>query len=220
MTRQFRILLILLAVGVLSYLGIVAALKVYVLTYSQAPVGPPVSAIVVLSAGPVNSERDNRTAVRTLTGARLYSDLVAAGETPVLVLAGGQEPSERRPKALGMAELALDAGVPEADLRIEDRSRSTLQNAMFSKELVEGGFSGRVVVITERFHLPRSWATFRWAGASDILLLASDEPEEDVDWDNLFREALKWPFNAVRALTYSLLVALGWPEDDLVPLTS
>jgi len=215
--RVFRNLII---AGILFYLAIVAGLKVYVETYAQAPVDPPVSVIVVLSAGPVNSERDNRTAVRTAVGAELYSDLVAAGHDPVLVLAGGKEPSERRAKALGMAEVARDAGVPDASILIDDQSRSTLQNAMFSRQLVEGEFDGRTVVITDRFHLPRSWASFRWAGATDILLLAADGEDEEVDWDNLFREALKWPFNAVRALAVSVLVALGWPADDLVSLTN
>lgn len=206
--------------GLVLYLAIVAGLKAYVETYAQEPVGPPVSVIVVLSAGPVNSERDNRTAVRTAVGAKLYHDLVAAGEDPVLILAGGKEPSERRAKALGMAEMARDAGIPDTAILTEDRSRSTLQNALFSRNLVEGGFNGRTVIITDRFHLPRSWASFRWAGATDIRILAADGPHEDVDWDNLFREALKWPVNAIRALAFSILVFSGWPADALVILTS
>lgn len=210
----------LVIVGVCCYLAIVAGLKIYVETYAQAPVDPPVSFIVVLSAGPVNSERDNRTAVRTAVGAGLYTDLVAAGHDPLLILAGGKEPAERRAKAVGMAEMARDAGVPDTAILIEDQSRSTLQNAMFSRDLLEGGFDGSAVLITDRFHLPRSWASFRWVGANDILLLAADGPEEDVDWDNLFREAVKWPANVIRALAYSTLVFMGWPQDKLIALTS
>lgn len=215
--RVFRNIILVCGLGALALVG---ALKLYVLTFVQPPVSGPVAAVVVLSAGPINDTKDGRTSVRTRTGVDVYKQLKADGQSPKLVLAGGQEHYERRPKAVGMAEIALEEGVPEADILIEDRSRSTLQNAMFSYALIEKDAGSAVAIVTDRFHMPRSWASFKWAGDGPVILVSAERPEEPVDWDNLFREAPKWPLNFARAVAFSVLDAFGWPEEDLIKLTN
>jgi len=215
-----RILRYLILVCGLGALGLVGLLKLYVLTFVQPPVTGQIAGVVVLSAGPINDTKDGRTSVRTRVGVQLYNRLRAEGQTPKLVLAGGQEHYEWRPKAVGMAEIAREMGVPDADILIEGRSRSTLQNAMFSYGLLNKAPEQAVAIITDRFHLPRSWASFKWAGEGPVILVSAEEPEEDVDWDNLFREAPKWPLNFSRAILYSALRAAGWPEEDVIHLTN
>lgn len=215
-----RIIRTLILVCGLGALALVGALKLYVLTFDQPPVTGPVAAVVVLSAGPINDTKDGRTSVRTRIGVDVYNALKAQGQSPKLVLAGGQEHYERRPKAEGMAEIAREGGVPDSDIVIEGRSRSTLQNAMFSYDLIDKDEAAAVAIVTDRFHLPRSWASFKWAGDGPVILVSAERPEEPVDWDNLFREAPKWPLNFARAAAYSVLNAFDWPQDDLIRLTN
>jgi len=205
-----------IVVVIAAYVLLVGVQRVYVETYAQAPVERPVSAVVVLSSGPVTPGRSGRTAARTRAGVNLYFALSNADDEPRLVLSGGKGKGERMSKAEGMKELALDEGVPPHAILVEDRSGSTLQNALFSRQALEGDASGQVVIVTDRFHIPRAWASFRWAGMSDLILVAADGEDEPVDWDNLMGEAVKWPVNIARAAAYSALSAAGWSKHDLL----
>ena len=206
----------LIVIVIAAFVLLVGVQRVYVETYTQAPVERPVRAVVVLSSGPVTPGRDGRTAVRTRAGVKLYFALSNADDEPRLVLSGGKGEGERVSKAEGMKELALEEGVPPNAILVEDRSGSTLQNALFSRHALGGDAPGQVVVVTDRFHIPRAWASFRWAGMSDLILVAADGEDEPVDWDNLMGEAVKWPVNIARAAAYSALSAAGWSKHDLL----
>jgi vancomycin permeability regulator SanA len=175
-----------------------------------------VSAVVILSSGPVAPGRDGRTAARTRAGVKLYLTLSSAEDEPRLVLSGGKGAGERVSKAEGMKEIALDEGVPPNAILLEERSGSTLQNALFSRQALGGDVPGHVVIVTDRFHIPRAWASFRWAGMNDLILVAADGEDEPVDWDNLMGEAVKWPVNIARAAAFSALSAAGWSKHDLL----
>ncbi len=59
----------------------------------------------------------------------------------------------------------LDIGIPEQDILIEQESNNTYENAVFSKPLIEGSFSGKkFLLITSASHMRRSLACFRKAG--------------------------------------------------------
>ena len=110
-------------------------------------------AIVVLGCGSAA-----RLARRVERGARLYR----AGAAPLLLLSGGGRGSE--PEAEVMRRLALAAGVPEAALLLESGSRNTWENAQESAHLLRLRGLGRVVLVSDRAHLPRAALQFRLAG--------------------------------------------------------
>ena len=198
-----------------GYFFVVLGMRVYVETYAQAPIEGPVSAIVVLSSGPVRSDQTGRSEVRTRVGADLYFTLIEAGDDPKLVLSGGKGEYEKTSKAEGMKNIAISEGVPPDAILIEGRSDSTLQNALFSRQVLELDPPGRIAVVTDRFHIPRAWASFRWAGMSDLVMVSADGEDEQVDWDNLMGEGIKWPANTLRGAAFSALVAVGWAQEDL-----
>jgi len=112
-----------------------------------------------------------------------------------------------------MARYAQSLGVPQPVLVEENRAQSTLQNALFTLELNES--FRRYIIVTEAFHLPRSWASFRWAAwqmnvpdTSFALVMSEDvrrqQPDELVNWAILFRESLAIWFNIGRAAAYSV----------------
>ena len=123
-----------------------------------------VDAIVVLGApvGPTLEER-----VRA--GVALWQQGVA----PRMILSG------IAPEAPTMARMASQLGVPEAALWIEDRARSTQENALRSAELLRAAGLRSALVVTTPYHLRRAMALFRRAGID-----AYDAVQVRVDFAN------------------------------------
>jgi uncharacterized SAM-binding protein YcdF (DUF218 family) len=63
-----------------------------------------------------------------------------------------------------MRDMLRVLGVPDAAMRHEGRSRNTLENARFSRDLVQQVGARRVLLVTSSLHMPRALATFRAAG--------------------------------------------------------
>ena len=132
---------------------------------------PQADAVVVLGgamdAGPPGYPYPNLgpAADRVWQAARLYH----AGKAGRLVLSGGgvEWQGERVfTEAEAMRTLLSDLGVPESALVIENQSRSTRENALFSAELLHRLGLTRVLLVTSALHMPRALATFRAAGVA------------------------------------------------------
>src|SRR5262245_43729527 len=106
-------------------------------------------AIVVLGApvGPTLEE-----------GVRAGVALWRQGLAPRMIVSG------IAPEAPTMARMANALGVPENALWIEDRARSTQENAQRSAELLLSAGLRSALVVTTPYHLRRALAFFRRAG--------------------------------------------------------
>lgn len=62
------------------------------------------------------------------------------------------------------ADMFESLGIPRSRLIIERRSRNTVENAEFSKALVDPKPGERWLLVTSAFHMPRSVGLFRKAG--------------------------------------------------------
>ncbi|WP_089025347.1 YdcF family protein [Bradyrhizobium mercantei] len=62
------------------------------------------------------------------------------------------------------AEMFESLGIPKSRLTIERRSRNTVENAEFSKALVDPKPGERWLLVTSAYHMPRSVGLFRKAG--------------------------------------------------------
>ena len=81
----------------------------------------------------------------------------ATGKRPLLVLSGGQGPGENISEAEAMRRYAVNKGVPEESILLEDKSKNTYENFHNSKELLAARFSGpKGVFSTTSFHVFRS----------------------------------------------------------------
>jgi uncharacterized SAM-binding protein YcdF (DUF218 family) len=60
----------------------------------------------------------------------------------------------------------VDLGIPADDILVEGESKTTTENAVFAKKIIDslGGLKGKAVLITSAFHIPRATATFESAG--------------------------------------------------------
>ncbi len=128
--------------------------------------GTHVDAIVVLGAG-VRAPGSLRPRVeptpvaleRVFCGAELYH----AGVAPTLLVSGGDASifGEGPQEAATMKRVAMDLGVPEPAIRLEDRSRTTYENLVETRRLLG---PARIVLVTSAAHIPRAVALARAQG--------------------------------------------------------
>jgi uncharacterized SAM-binding protein YcdF (DUF218 family) len=71
---------------------------------------------------------------------------------------------EERPEAEYALRLLESLGVPPGRVVAESKSRNTVENARFSRELAQPKPGERWLLVTSAYHLPRSVGVFRQAG--------------------------------------------------------
>ena len=84
-------------------------------------------------------------------------DRRAAGFRPMLILSGGKGDDERRSEASAMAAYLTERGFPADRMLLEDQSRTTEENLVLSKAIIDDLKPGaRVTVVTSDFHAFRA----------------------------------------------------------------
>lgn len=104
---------------------------------------------------------------RLLHGMRLWR----AGKAPLLVFAGGTIPyltGSQMTEAASLCSLALEYGVDRQAILLEEASRNTYENAVFTSELLRQRGLHRILLVTSASHMPRSVAVFRKQGLEVI----------------------------------------------------
>lgn len=200
-----RYLVGLVAAGLLVWaITFAAVLAVQTLWRSDQPVPDRADAIVCLGAG-MSYRGWTLPGAASERRAHACADLHAAGAAPVVVFSGYGH--ETYSAAEAMADVARARGVPEQAIRIEPLARSTIQNAAFSLALFESA-PDRVILVSDAFHLPRSWATFRLLGVHEVVLYAApnvtttgQRERTELGW--ILRESLAIWSNAGRLMAYS-----------------
>jgi len=101
-------------------------------------------------------------------GARVLAGIALARHHPEakLVLVGG----EGAVFPVGVAEaratlpLVREEGIPPTQIVLEELSRSTHENALYAKQLLQPQPGGNWVLVTSAYHMPRAVAAFRAVG--------------------------------------------------------
>ncbi len=110
---------------------------------------------------------------RTKTGARLVLD----GQAPLLVLTGGEPGPGDSAQSLG--DVALRAGVPAAQIRLERVSHNTHESLEAVRTILEQEGVRRAIVVTSPYHQRRAtWAARRCLHGIEIL----SQPAEPSAW--------------------------------------
>ena len=163
--------IVMLAVAAVTFLPVQPMLTG--LLEDRFPATPPlpdhIDGIIVLGGmiRPVVSQARGRptlndAAERLLEGAHLARE---HPEAVVLFTGGSADPWAPNARESDFAGKALiEMGVDPARLRLEDRSRNTYENAMFSRALAPDGGKGNWILVTSAIHMPRSVGVFRKAG--------------------------------------------------------
>jgi len=102
---------------------------------------------------------DGNSALRVTATAELAKQFPCA---KIIYSGGGSTPSEAE---LGKTVL-IRLGIDPNRIVVETQSRSTAENAKFSRELMHSMVPDRWVLVTSAFHMPRAIGSFRAAGCS------------------------------------------------------
>jgi uncharacterized SAM-binding protein YcdF (DUF218 family) len=180
--------------------------------FANRPVSElPAAEVAVVLGGGIDSGPPSwpypnlgEAADRAWHGARLYR----AGRAESLILSGGRLgwQGEGAPESEAMRKFLNDLGVPDAVLQVEDRSRSTRENALYSAELIRAQGYAQVLLVTSALHMPRALASFRAVGIE-----ATPAPC-DFEVKPAPLHALRWmpDAGALAASTRALKEYLGW----------
>lgn len=127
-------------------------------------------AIVVLGGGVagkgtlrLSDELSPASMERTICGA----DLFVRGFAPRIIFAGGDASifGEGPKEGVEMKQLALRLGVPEEAIIVEERSRTTYENAVETKRIIG---NGSILMVTSAFHIPRALGLFHRQGIDAV----------------------------------------------------
>ena len=114
--------------------------------------------LVVLGAGLIGERVTPLLASRIRKGIKVYK----ANPGSKLIMSGGQGPDEVVPEAFAMKNYALEQGVDEKDIILEDKSTSTEENIIFSKKFIPADKS--FAVVTNYYHVYRALVQARTLG--------------------------------------------------------
>ena len=139
---------------------------------------PHVKWVVVLSGGhttdhrlPPTSRLNPETMTRLVEGIRLYRSKPGSR----LLLSGGVVFGSS-PSAETLRDVALELGIPDKDIVVENKSRDTAHEALLVQKIVG---KDPFVLVTSASHMPRSVALFRKQGMNPIPAPAGYLTKED-----------------------------------------
>lgn len=139
--------------------------------YRTPPAG---TNVIVLGAQVYSAERMGVTLTNRIN--RAYTYLDAYPET-VCIVTGGQGGDEPCPEALTEKNALLRMGISDRRIYMEDQSRNTRQNMMFSKEIADReGLGAEFALVTQKFHMYRAMKLAENAGITAYTLAADTDP--------------------------------------------
>ncbi len=150
--RHSRLLRALL-IGVGIWLIFCCVLAISVVVYGQTDRAQPADVIIVLGSG---LNRDLTPGPALTRRAEHAADLWKAGYAPAIICAGGYTAGLSRAEASGCADVLRANGIPASAITLEDRSRSTEENALYSHEIMQDRGWTTALVVSDGYHLLRA----------------------------------------------------------------
>lgn len=94
-------------------------------------------------------------------------DLYKEGKIKKILIAGGSGLllTQQYKESDILKKIILKMNIPEEDIIVENKSKNTRENALFSAEILKKGFQGKkILLITSAYHMRRSLACFKKEG--------------------------------------------------------
>ncbi|MDX2163294.1 MAG: YdcF family protein [bacterium] len=157
LTSVLRVLLIVLAIEVVVCVALLGAVHFY----GQTDQAQQADAIIVLGAGLRYDGRPGPALTRrTRHAAQLWRD----GYAPVLLCTGGVTMGRSRSEAEGCRDILVAEGVPADAIYLEERSRSTEENALYARATMDANGWSDAVLVSDGYHLLRAQWIFSLEG--------------------------------------------------------
>ncbi|MFV0477856.1 MAG: YdcF family protein [Parahaliea sp.] len=173
----------------------------------QAATDLPAAAAIVVLGGSTRGD----TAVQQFSDLNAQSDrlifaaeLYHQGKAPLVLLSGGSV-GHLRSEAREMADIMAIMQLPPANLLLEERSRNTYENALYSASLLKKNNINRVLLVTSAFHMSRAVACFTQQGI-EVIPAATDY--QVLRHDDLLPDLLP-SLSALSRTTYAIREMVG-----------
>jgi uncharacterized SAM-binding protein YcdF (DUF218 family) len=168
--RVRRILLIVFG----AWLLLAFIIGIVVTIYGQTDRAQPADVIIVLGSGLRRDLQPGPALTRrSARGAALWQ----AGYAPMIICSGGYATwSTARSEADGCAQVLRENGVPAEAIIIEDRSRSTEENAVYSHEIMRERGWNTALIVSDGYHLLRATWIFSVEGITFSTSRAAPPP--------------------------------------------
>lgn len=131
----------------------------------------PADAIVTVSGGD--------TIARTNEAIKLYD----AGWAPLLVFSGAAADQSGPSNALAMKRYAVESGVPENVIIIEEFSQTTAENAVNTSLFIKSRQIDRIILVTSAYHQRRASLEFQVRLGIDVTIL-NHPVKNDNQWSD------------------------------------
>ncbi|MEC3953688.1 YdcF family protein [Nocardia sp. CDC153] len=150
----------------IGYIGFVLlAFLLYSFVYLRLPYPRTLAAIVVHGSGLIGARVPPLLASRLDKALDVYRGALRLGRRPLLVTSGGKGSDEAVAEADAMADYLVAAGLPAEAILREDRSTTTRENLLYSRDLLASlGAPIPVVLVTSNFHALRTGILARKLG--------------------------------------------------------
>ncbi|OIP22224.1 hypothetical protein COX95_03315 [bacterium CG_4_10_14_0_2_um_filter_33_32] len=131
--------------------------------------------IIVISGG--------ETIERTAEGVKLFKQGYAS-----YLLFSGAAKSGTVSNAKGMKNYAIKQGVSSNNILLEEKSTSTYENALFSKNILEKNNFKKIILVTSPYHQKRAYMNFSFILGRDYNIINHSSSDSnwnsDKWWDN------------------------------------
>lgn len=117
--------------------------------------------IIVLGSGLIQEKRVSKLLANRIDKAIEFYHLQIKvnNKKPKIIMSGGKGEDEDISEALAMKNYAIEKNIPHSDIWIEDQSRNTKENMIFSKKIIEKNSnqqSYKALYTTNNYHLFRA----------------------------------------------------------------
>ncbi len=157
MSRRLRICLLLIAAALLYFSAFIAVIHLSGSVDSAAEA----DVIIALGAG---LRRDGRPGPALTRRSQQAAALWREGFAPRVLCTGGQAENYPRTEASACREILLAQGLPTAAILLEERSRSTEENAIYSRQVLDELGLTSIVLVSDSYHMLRAGWLFRQRG--------------------------------------------------------
>lgn len=157
--RRIRQAITLRRIGILAgivftvWMIAIAGLAISIYAYGEDNEAQPADVIIVLGSGLRRNGRPGDALYRrSVWGAYLYGESMA----PAVICTGGIGSGQRRSEASACAEVLNTHGVPHEAIHLDERSRSTEENAIYAREIMRANDWETAILVTDSFHMLRA----------------------------------------------------------------
>ena len=155
-----------------------------ILTQFRASPAPGADYVIILGAQ-WKSQGPSEVLRRRLESAAKYLE---QNPDTIVIVSGGQGGNEPISEAAGMRQYLVDIGISGERILMEDRSTNTMENLVFSSNLLDKQ-NDRVVIVTNNFHMFRALQIAEKQGYARVEGLAASSVVSFLP-NNLLREFL------------------------------